>query len=244
MGALDDLSKRHFRRNFLAKSYKAARTAEQNHFFETYRDDYEYLEELEGYEILFQYTSGLQNKNVLDVGIGKGFALQGFSKNPFSKNLSFYGTSLYRNNRFRDLGIDKNVIISGVEDLSRFKQAALSCVIGVYSVTYSPELRVAAMQVDRILEKGGVCKFAFLNNPNKFPRPRAYKHKLFVSILKRLGYDVSIDQTVKGKTVVLAVKPGNAMAPSAESLLSSDKKTLASQQNRLQNFRDANCNLI
>ena len=225
-------------RNAIASEILGARKSGEIGAFETNRSGTEYVYRLGGLKHALHYLkelndSGLGSNLVLDIGAGTGRAIYEVSKMPMSDGFDFEVTALRNDIKLKEKFPKEQIHQTSIETLKGVKDNSVGLVIGVNSVAYSASPRLAVESIDRVLVPGGIFKGTFsvpgtsLNyNESIFKGPED-----FIKYFSELGYDVSFIEENKFSTtyqrtfsnsVILAIKPGNKLAPNAKLLTNLD----------------------
>ncbi len=228
-------------RKSVAKQVRKARELEmeKEEPYKMNRSGKEYLYGIGGLKNLFEYLRSLPSHKILDVGTGNGNAINKISKMPISADLDFEITALHNSPELRRNFQIGKVHIATIETLERIEQASFAGIIGAISVAYSDSPILAVRKVDQVLTPGGVFKSTF-NRPGKEEKHRGTSLKdaeRFMEGFSALGYDISLIRDnsfsrqgrlipIITNSILLAIKPGNPSAPSAEKLLYTDFESL------------------
>ncbi len=195
---------------------------------------------LGGLKFLFDYLRTLPSNKILDVGVGTGNASSVISQMLISSDLNFEATALRIIPELQKNFPKEKIHITGVETLRGIQDNSLAGIIGVNSIAYSDHPDLAIKRIDQVLVPGGVIKatFAISGYSENYNGTIFKSSEEFIKALHALNYDVapmkindlftSIGMPLSN-SILIAIKPGNPNAPTAEELLRSDFDGLKSE---------------
>lgn len=200
-----------------------------------------YIEQLLGMEYLLDYLQTLQGPPViLDIGSGttRGAHELGLMTNTFGFDMHATVLTPPMPTGKKLLNPEK-VRVTSAEYLEGFENNSVRGVLALASIMYSAVPQLAIRRINQILVPGGALKAAFSINDGAVLSDVGklmHKHDAFTEELKRLGYDIGIDESTDEQfDVVLAIKPGGPPSHSAQEILGADTEFRYDQITRFYN---------
>jgi hypothetical protein len=239
-----------------AGEIKKARKAENSPLlsYQTFRGAAEYVTNLYGIAHTLEHAP--KGRPILDVGTGRGFAIQELKESPLGKERQFIAIGLKHYPSIESTIGEENFHITSAETLRGIENNSIGAILGAYSVAYSEAPTLVANRFDEVLVPGGLIKLSFFSDGKQEP---------FIERLKALGYDVATYQDEKklqgnalvqlslqlslllephsslvtnaqytnSRVIVLAIKPGGEQKVSAQQILDEDRWSTRKQAGEL-----------
>lgn len=175
-----------------------------------------YIDRLVGLQGVFEYVRWLEHPSVLDVGTGKGYALEDMRRWKRTEGIDLMATGLRRYPELEQTVGWENFRLTTVEVLRGIPAGKLGAVIDVAAIMYAQTVRAATQRIDEVLAPGGILKTYILSPIKASTLPPTMDPRHLRKQLELRGYDVVLyrhppdeeNDEYREREVLLAIKPG------------------------------------
>jgi SAM-dependent methyltransferase len=188
----------------------------------TNRDICQYAHYLGGFSVMLGQASGeLASNVVLDIGAGRGIAINDLANCPeLSAGLECMATGLRRPDNYSEDAVP--YYVAGAETLLGIPDESVAAATAVYSTMYSVRPDMVVDALDRVLVPGGIAKFVLGYEGSRPDYPSgadAYKQ-----LFRDHGFNAASLFIASGDYALAAIKPGGNLGMDSIDLLYEDRR--------------------